>query len=179
MDFSETGLKVAGFLGFVAFADLPTTDVPREPGVYVVLRTDTEPPCFREHSPAGRFKAKDPSVDQAALERAWVPGAAVIYIGKAGRSGRAARGLMKRLDEYRRHGSGQRIGHWGGRYIWQLADSDQLLAAWKTTPDQNPEDVESQLIHDFESAYGCLPFANLSGDSGSRPARQTADAQVP
>ncbi len=85
----------------------------------------------------------------------------MLYIGKAdtGKDGR--RGLRKRLDEYCRFGAGEPVGHYGGRYIWQLADADQLLVAWPPILDEEPVEVEDRLLDDFERVYGALPFANL------------------
>lgn len=161
VDWSRRGLEAAGFLGFVPFADLDQAQVPRASGVYLVARPGFDVPRFLPSSPAGWFKGRDPSVPMPVLRANWVAAASVLYIGKAAGGTTGQRGLRRRLGEFRRHGHGKPTGHWGGRYIWQLEDSDLLLVCWQATSDEDPEQVEAELLARFVTDHGALPFANL------------------
>ena len=52
------------------------------------------------------------------------------------------------------------VAHWGGRYLWQLADAEDLVLCWKPTPRSDPRSVEKAMISDFEVTYGRRPYAN-------------------
>ncbi len=161
MTWDRAGLEARGFKGFARFASLPSSNVPGGAGVYVVYRESLSPPRFLEVSGGGHFKGRDPSVPVDVLYAEWVTGTHVMNIGKAAISASGRRGLTKRLDEYRQFGEGRPVGHWGGRYIWQLADSAALLVAWKVTPGQDPRVVERDYISCFKKKYdNRRPFAN-------------------
>jgi hypothetical protein len=152
---SRASLVKHGFVGWVTFDaladELPA--VSTGPGVYAVLRETLATPEFLSTNPGGRFKGRDPSVPDEALQANWVDGAPVAYIGKADN-------LRRRLREFMRFGQGAPIGHWGGRLIWQLADSEDLLVAWAETPGRVAREVEAELLAAFRSVWGKPPFAN-------------------
>lgn len=181
MEWTREGLSSAGFDGFVRLATLDPQAVPREPGVYVVVRESSDPPAFLDTSEGGRFKGKNPTVPRPLLEGAWVPGALALYVGKASGGQQDRRGLRKCLEEYRRHGAGEPVGHWGGRYVWQLRDRDELLVTWKPTPEEDPEVVESALIGDFTAQHhGARPFANRkAGLRASATSQGSAESAPP
>lgn len=158
-----SAVDLSGFGGWIPFAALPTADVPAHPGVYVIVRPSDDPPRFLARSPAGHFKGKDPTVTVAELDGLWVPGERVVYIGKANAGTGGRRHLRKRLDEFRRFGAGQPVGHSGGRRIWQLADHDTLLVGWRVTPDAEAAALETQMLAAFRAYHGQLPFANMRG----------------
>ena len=58
----------------------------------------------------------------------WVNNANVVYIGMTTST------LYKRLSDYLDFGQGKDVGHWGGRYIWQSRDHEELLVCWKEMP---------------------------------------------
>ena len=151
--FSSKSLRANGFEGFVTWAAFDQESVPKLGGVYIVLWSADIPPSFQTVSCGGHFKGRDPAVGVAQLQSKWVSGTETVYIGKA-------TSLRARLRQYRAFGAGRPVGHWGGRYIWQLTDPLQLRVCWKAT-DSAPEGEESALLQSFVNQHGQLPFANL------------------
>ena len=165
--FTRGELEARGFEGFTPVADLRATGcagVPARPGVYVVLREREAAPRFLRASPAGLFKDRDPTVDAKVLRARWVPETPLLYIGKAtsGRSG--ATHLQARVSKLVRFGAGRPIGHWGGRYIWQLQGSAQFVVAWRI--EKAPTSAENTMLAKFLAEFGSYPFANIAGPRG-------------
>ena len=151
-------LRSWAFCGFVTFDELrdDVSAVPFSGGIYVVARRAAHPPTFLAESCGGHFKGRNPTQVLDVLEDKWVPDAEVLYVGKSDL-------LRRRLKEYAAFGAGRPIGHWGGRYIWQLSDSDELLVAWRVCgEDEAPGYLEVQLADRFKRSHGRLPFANIA-----------------
>ena len=164
VDFSSLAtLQAAEFVGFTRVRDLHANrcqGVPRQPGVYLVIRAPTDGRVFSTQSCGGRFKGKDPTVPVERLHRLWIDGAIVLYIGKAG-GGDSAALLQERLWAYMRFGAGEPVGHWGGRLIWQLENCHDLAICWKASVEVDAAKLEGDLIREFARTYGRRPFANL------------------
>ena len=165
IDFGKIeSLKNEGFYGFVSVKSLLNnhSQIPTTRGVYMVLRTIMDEPIFLEKGSSGYFKGTDPNVAIKILQEKWVYNTPVVYIGKAGGKKNKTT-LRSRILQYLKFGQGKPVGHKGGRYIWQLNDSEELLFCWKPLPTDEPEDVESMLISEFKHQYaGKRPFANLN-----------------
>jgi hypothetical protein len=150
-----TKYKNDGFVGFVKVADLLDSikQVPREGGVYIVLRTNNTPMQFLEVGTGGFYKGENPNADLKTLVNKVVKDSITIYIGKGVN-------LRRRLRELLRFGKGYDVAHRGGCYMWQIADADEMVIAWKLTPNQEPRIVEASMIAEYVNEYGKFPFAN-------------------
>lgn len=142
-------------MSFRDLRDGELSTIPRAAGTYVVLLQKPEPQ-FDEVSRGGHFKGKNPAVMIDKLRSKWVEDAAIVYIGKA-------EDLQRRVKEFCRFGAGHPIGHWGGRYVWQVAGSDEWLVCWKSCNEgESALDAETALLDEFAAVHGGrLPFANL------------------
>lgn len=154
-------IKQEGFCGFVPVSQLRENKhvMPAEMGLYMVLIPEGFKPRFLEEGTGGFFKGRNPNVSVSELSNRWVNGTCAVYIGKAGGPGLKAT-IRQRVGAYLDFGIGKAVGHSGGKAIWQLRDSDQLIVCWKPTPNDVPRDIETGLISDFVAQYGQFPFAN-------------------
>lgn len=148
----RAGLEAVGFTGFVTFAELRIPhhlELPKQRGIYAVVRSSPSKRIFTVDSPA---KGNPYDVDE--LARRWVSESPIVYIGKADpKKG----GIHTRVKQYARRGN----SHNGGRSIWQLADSDELLIGWAETGEELGRTVEQRWIVRFEEIFGRKPFANV------------------
>ncbi len=162
IDFNDiNNLKTEGFSGFKSVKELweDKSCIPKIKGVYLVLDHNGTAD-FINPGVGGFFKGKDPNISIEELNNNYVKDSLVVYIGKAGSpTGKAT--LHSRLNQYLRFGQGKNVGHWGGRLIWQLKNYRNLVFCWKLTIDDDPREVEKQLIDNYEKQYGMKPFANL------------------
>lgn len=164
MDFNNLqALKYAGFTGFKTIRELSESGsaIPKVKGYYLVLSISKKPPEFLTKGTGGFFKGRDPNVPVSILKENWVDNTIVVYIGKAGKDGSQAT-LHSRLCQYFGFGRGGNIGHWGGRFIWQLKDSQDLIVCWKELASEDPRTLEAALIKEFIQKYNKRPFANLA-----------------
>ncbi len=155
-------IKDQGFVGFIKVSDLmrDSSKIPDRPGVYMVLYNGLSTPTFINPGTGGFFKNEDPNKPESFLQQNWVKDTVVVYIGKAGGTGNKAT-LSKRLRLYLIFGQRAPVGHKGGRLIWQIKNSGNLLFCWKTIHSGEPRNVESELISEFVEYYTKKPFANL------------------
>ncbi|MFZ4799180.1 MAG: hypothetical protein ACOYMA_16890 [Bacteroidia bacterium] len=149
-------IKKAGFIGFKKMSELflDSSMLPDNNGVYLVLNVDKKPGEFLTIGSGGHFKGKDPNISLADLKSNWVDNTKVVYIGKA-------TSLRSRLRQYFSFGQGKNIGHYGGRLIWQIKYSKDLVVCWKSLT-TDPREFEADLIQQFVKTFGCRPFANLA-----------------
>lgn len=155
-------IQEQGFAGFKTVKELwhDNSCIPKERGVYLVINPAYQKPQFLEIGVGGFFKGKDPNVSVHELRNNIVKESRIVYIGKAGSlDGKAT--LNSRLGQYLKFGQGKNIGHWGGRYIWQLKNHDELIFCWKTVPNNDPRLIEKNMIDDYTKQFGNMPFANL------------------
>ena len=149
-----------GFQGFKTIKYLKDNldEIPNTKGVYIVISNNK--PTFLEKNKGGHFKNLDPTVSMDSLKEKWVEEEQIIYIGQAG--GNYSRSSLSHgITQFLDFGSGKPVTNWGGRYIWQLKETDDLVIAWKETF-EDPRVVESMMLERFEAIHGKLPFANIS-----------------
>lgn len=158
-------IKKDGFKGFKRVKDLRENSlfIPQDKGVYLVLKPRDMDVKFLETGTGGHTKG-NPNVSIDKLKAKWIEDTLVLYVGQTG-SKSEDRTLYERIDELLRFGQGENIGHWGGRYLWQINHSEELVICWKEMKDEDPEEIKNQLLWDFESEYSKLPFANLQRPS--------------
>lgn len=126
-------------------------------GVYVVVYKNLNKPKFLSEGSGGWFRGRNPNVLKNILLENWVDFKSgeekILYIGKSVN-------LSRRIKLYIRFGKGERVAKWGGRYIWQIADSDGLEICWKEV--KYPRVEEKRMLMQFKSKHDRkFPFANL------------------
>ena len=161
MPLNKKSLTADGFTGFRPIETLETIRIPQRQGIFAVLRPQEFEPRFLSVSTAGTFKKKNPSLPKAELSEQWVPDAAVLFFGKASPGSQGNRGLRRQISEFLDFGNGRPPGHWEGRLIWQLADAESLLVAWKELPAEALNPTLAAYHAQFLQLHGRLPFANL------------------
>lgn len=138
--------------------------VPEKSGIYVAVYLEDRMPKFKSSSEASQAwldKKINATIDSLIFN--WVNFSDkkdnIVYIGRA--NARSAKtNLRNRIRQFILFGQGKSITHYGGRYIWQIEDLENIAIYYKD--DEKPAKAEIDLLTDFKRKHkGRLPFANL------------------
>ena len=122
-------------------------------GIYIIVRPEKmQDILLNQTSNAGKFKGKDPTVKIEKLKEKLLADAEILYLGKSEDS------IEKRMQQHIDFWNGKPIAAWGGRSIAQIHHFEDL-EVWYL-PCDNPKEMESALLREFETKYNQLPFAN-------------------
>ena len=122
-------------------------------GIYIIVRPEKmQDILLNQTSNAGKYKGKDPTVNIEKLKQKLLVQADILYLGKSEGS------VEKRMHQHIEFWNGKPISAWGGRSIAQIQHFEDL-EVWYL-PCDNPKEMESALLNDFETKYNQLPFAN-------------------
>jgi hypothetical protein len=156
------GICLDGFSQPITIDELRRTrcsGVPESPGAYLIVRSSDSTPDFLSVSTGGWFKGQDPNAPLDVVRAHWVQGAHVLYVGMTA----ARKGLKGRLCCFFDFGCGKAVGHRGGRLLWHLKDSGELLVRWRPCAEAEADDAETKAIADFKAAHdGRRPYANMN-----------------
>ncbi len=90
-------------------------------------------------------------------------GKKIIYIGKTNET------LKKRVYCLARYGYGEVKNHRGGYPIWQIKDNKRLLVELIPSKlNDNPDDMETELLDCYIDLYGTEPIANTAVGKNSK-----------
>jgi len=159
--FEEKFLHGHGFGGFKAIEDhwpdglINCSSIPDQPGTYIVVCGEQFVPHFVEPGTGGSYRGRDPNVAIAALQEKWVADSRILYVGRAAN-------LRRRIRQYLRFGRGESVSHWGGRFIWQLRNTEELLIGYVVLANGNHVSYERLLLNEYYNKHRKLPFANLT-----------------
>lgn len=122
-------------------------------GIYIIVRPEKMQDIhLNQTSNAGKFKGKEPTVKIEKLKKKLLVQAEILYLGKSEDS------VEKRMQQHIDFWNGKPIAAWGGRSIAQIRNYENL-GVWYF-PCDNPKEMESTLLREFEKQYNQLPFAN-------------------
>ncbi len=155
-------VSIAGFSEPIRLVELRETrcaSVPAHAGIYLIKRESESAPQFRIPGTGGWFKGQDPNSASDIIEAKWVSGTQILYIGKAAGN----KGLKGRLRQLIDLGNGKPVSHRGGRLLWYLQESEDLLVRWRTCTADEADRAETTAIADFKRSHrGMRPFANMN-----------------
>lgn len=154
-------IKSQGFVGFKKVSELydDSSCIPKCAGVYLVIYSDKILPVFIPKGTSGKYK-RELNLSCEELKNNWVSTSPVLYIGKASLTKNTS--LRKRIRDYVLFGYGKPVAHRGGRFIWQLENSKNLIVCWKEVVGDNPRELEKELILNFSNKHTKKPFANMN-----------------
>lgn len=162
---TKSDLIAQGFSGFTTICELqkniPRSEELSRRGVYAVVCSPTYRPSFIGLDETRRNRSVIMPWTLEKLKKKWVPGAEILYLGKASGTGAKKHTLRKRLTELIRHSMGKTTKHGphkGGELLWQLRGHNDFEVGF--LPTDQPEKEEERLMGLFLSNTGKLPFAN-------------------